>query len=344
MPKSTNKRPPEHRVAAQSIFLRCEFRWVSRWTGSFSFGGTLVTSNSGLTFVRGGMLASLLVISMTTADAQQRGGPFGSQQPGPSATRPEPSDHRLAFPSSTAKQRQEVIASLPLARLTPQARHRILSIAQSPTFYRQLPSQAIACDKDMFLFLTRNPDVLVGIWDLLGVTTVQVKRTDPYQLEAEDGSGTTCVVDLVYGDPNLHIFVADGNYDGKMVAKPILGKGVFILRSQYAPDAEGGTTVTSRLDCFVQFDGVGVDLVVRTLSGLIGRSADHNFIETARFMAQISQSAEMNPPAMIDVAERLPQVDPFTKRQFVDVISTVARRKDASLHTASRPLYLPERQ
>ncbi|MGB7342868.1 MAG: hypothetical protein WBD20_01530 [Pirellulaceae bacterium] len=210
-------------------------------------------------------------------------------------------------------------------RLTPQARERIHSIAKSPTLYRRLPTQAIDCDRDMFLFLTRNSETLVGIWDLMGITEVQTRRTGQYQLEAQDGAGTTCTVDLIYGDPNLHIFIADGMYDGSMTAKPIRGSGVFVLRSDYA-ESQTGTKVTGTLDVFVQFHGLGTDLIVRTLSGVIGRSADNNFVETARFIGQVSQASASNPPAMIDVANRLPQVDEVTKQQFATVIKTVGAR------------------
>ena len=305
--------------------------------------GTLVARRSSKAIVRGVFIVALLAIQVATADAQTRRSHPKSGNTHSANRNSNATGNKSLFPSSTAKQRREVIESLPLSRLTPQARRRITTIAGSPTFYRRLPTQAISCDRDMFLFLTRNPDVLVGIWDLLGITNVRIERKGPYQLEAEDGSGTTCVVDLVYGDPSLHIFVASGRYDGKMTAKPILGKGVFVLRSQYAQDADGGTTVNGKLDCFVQFEGIGVDLVVRTLSGLIGRSADNNFIETARFISQISRSAETNPPAMLDVAKRLPQVQPATKAQFADVITAIAHRRGASPRTASRPLYVPAR-
>lgn len=240
-------------------------------------------------------------------------------------------------PSSSYAQRQKVIADLPMKRLTRTAQQRILSIAKSPTIYRKLPTQAINCDRDMFLFLTRNPEVMVGMWDLMGITQVTTKKIGPYQLAAEDGSGTRCNVDLVYGDPSVHIFIAEGSYDGKMVAKPIRGKGVFVLRSKYATSSDGKSTVTGTIDCFVQIESLGVDLIVRTLSGLIGRSADNNFIETARFIAQVSQASEKNPSAMIDIAQRMPQVEERTKQQFADVIATVARRSEQATRVTANP-------
>ncbi len=227
---------------------------------------------------------------------------------------------------SSGSQRKDVLASLPMERLTPQARQRIQSVAASPTIYRRLPTQAIDCDPEMFTFLARNAEVMVGLWELMGITSVQTRRTGPYRFEAIDGTGTRCSIDLVYGDPKIHIFVADGSYDGKMVTKPVRGRGVFVLRSSYAASSSGRTTVTGTIDCFVKIEGLGADLIARTLSGLIGRSADNNFTETAKFMAQVSQASEMNTPAMLDVAYRLPQVSDETRQRFTNVIRAVSNR------------------
>ena len=272
-----------------------------------------------------GMVAAVLLCVM--GPEARAGGPAGDSQP-------------LAgglFSLSSDSQREQAIAALPLARLTRDSAKQILDVAQSPTIYRRLPTQAIGCDRDMFLFLVRNPEVLVGMWELMGITNVQTKRTGPYRLAASDGSGTECQIDLVYGDAQTHIFVADGSYDGKLAARPIEGRGVFVLQSSYAQSASGATTVTGVLDCFVKFDSLGADLVARTLSGLIGRSADNNYVETARFVAQISQAAERNPPAMLDVASRLPQATADTRRKFAEAITTVARRADENPRTAQRP-------
>ena len=233
--------------------------------------------------------------------------------------------------SGSSSLKKAALESLPMRRLTPAAQKRILDIAKSPTIYRRLPPQAIDCDQDMFLFLTRKPEVLVGMWDLMGITNVQTKRTAPYQMEASDGSGTTCMIDLVYGDPTTHIYVATGGYDGKLVAKPIRGSGVFVVTSRYAKAADGRTTVTGTIDCFLQLDSLGADLIARTLSGLIGRSADNNFVETARFMTQVSQASQRNPEAMLDIAGRMPQVTSSTRIEFADVIKNVAARSQARI-------------
>ncbi|TWU02116.1 hypothetical protein Pla52n_31650 [Stieleria varia] len=241
------------------------------------------------------------------------------------------------FGGKASRQRSELIEVLPLGRLTPSARDQITRITDSPTLYRRLPKQAIAADRDLFLYMTRNPEIIVGMWELMGITQVQTQRVGPYQLDAEDGAGTKCRIDLLYGDQNLHIYYADGSYDGRYVSKPIQGQGIFVLRSEYAEAADGSTTVMGTLDCFVKFDSLGADLVARTMSGLIGRSADHNFNETAKFISQVSQACETKPTSMLDMAEQLPQVSQPVQTQFARLIVQAARKADARAASTMPP-------
>ncbi|MEZ6087070.1 MAG: hypothetical protein R3C05_03355 [Pirellulaceae bacterium] len=232
----------------------------------------------------------------------------------------------LAFDFGESRhQRESAIQSIPLARLTPSARQRVEQIISRPTMFRRLPTQGMDCDRDMFLFLVRHPEVLVGIWDVMDITQVQMQRTGPYNLVASDGQGTTCQIELVYGDAETHLYVARGKYEGPMVAKPITGSGVFVLHSSYA---QGGdrTTIGGQMDVFLELDSLGADLVVRTLGPLIGKSADHNFIETAKFITQISQASEVNPSGVRKLGLQLPQVSEPVREGFIDTAIAVGLR------------------
>ena len=236
--------------------------------------------------------------------------------------------HKL-LPSNRKEQStayQTLLQTVPMQRLTNEAKERLASVAERPTLYRRLPTQAIRCDEELFLFLTRHPEAIIGMWDLMEITKVQANRIGTYKLDASDGSGTTCQIDLLYGDRNLHVFVADGMYDGKFTQKPIRGSGVFVFQSSYAIAADGSTTVTGTLDCYIKLGHLGADLLARSLGGLIGKSADHNFVETARFISQVSQACENNPYGMLDVIDQMPQVDDPTRERFAKITSNVARR------------------
>ena len=222
--------------------------------------------------------------------------------------------------------RAPLINQLPTDRLTEEAKRRISAITNKPTLYRQLPQRQLRCDPDLFVFLARHPETIVGIWDVMGITEVKTERVGPYELDADDGSGTTCRIDLLYGDRNLHVFVAEGKYDGKYTQKPVIGRGVFLLKSTYTEAPDGSTVVEGTLDCYVKFDNLGADLLARSFGGLIGHSADHNFTETAKFIEQVWRVSCSNPTSMLELADQLPHVQPAIQTQFARLITTVAIR------------------
>jgi len=238
-------------------------------------------------------------------------------------------------PSSSREQRVAAIASIPSARLTAAARERIQGITDRPTLYRHLPNQTIQCDPELFLCIARQPELLVGIWEVMGITQVKTERLDDFRLLARDGSGTTCTVDLVYGDRSTHVFVADGFYDGKMTASKLTGKGVFVLRTTYQTDVDGEVNIFGTLDCFVQLDNLGADLIARTFGPLIGKTADNNFAETAKFIGQIGNTANHNPDGLHELGMRLPQVNSATKQKFVDAVDKVQKRNEARYQAVS---------
>lgn len=247
-----------------------------------------------------------------------------------------PSANGLEFGDKQA-QREQAVARLPMSRLTPSARKRVEQIISRPTMFRRLPTQGMDCDRDMFLFLVRYPEVLVGIWDVMDITQVTLRRTGPYTLMASDGQGTTCEIELIYGDASTHLYVARGKYEGTMVAKPITGSGVFVLHSSYARNSSDRTTIGGQMDVFLNLDSIGADLVVRSLGPLIGKSADHNFVETTKFITQVSQASEVNPEGVRKLGLQLPQVTEPVRAEFIQTALTVADRAGNS-YRPSKPI------
>src|SRR4051794_21235310 len=106
--------------------------------------------------------------------------------------------------------RDDAIRTLPIAQLTAESRRKLLAVAERPSIYRRLPTKSLDCDPALFLFLLRNPEVVVNIWQLMGVNNMSVQRVGPYLWKGSDGSGTTCDAELIYGTDNLHVMYCDG--------------------------------------------------------------------------------------------------------------------------------------
>ncbi len=229
-------------------------------------------------------------------------------------------------PSTSRASRQQAIRAIPFDYVSEPMRSKLRAVVNSPTIYRRMPVQQITCDADLYVFLIRNPEIVVNMWQVMGVTKARIKRTGPYAYDAADGAGTVTKAELVYGTRQVHVFFAEGYYDGALAPRRITGRSVLVLTSKYAKDPQGQSHISSQLDAFVKMDNAGVEILAKTLHPLLGRTADSNFTESTRFLSQISRAVESNGPGVQRLTTRLKNVDPNVRAQFTSLTTEVSQR------------------
>lgn len=235
--------------------------------------------------------------------------------------------------------RDEAASAIPWDALGEGARAKLLSVVSRPTIYRRLPVQSVDCDPELHVFLVRYPEVVVNIWQLMGVTKVKVNRTGPSTFDAQDGAGTATRAELVYATPELHVYYADGAYDGPLFQRHVTGNCVLVLRSSYSQRG-GKTVVTDTLDVFAKLDHLGAEIIVKTLYPAVSKAVDSNFTESVRFLGQVSQAAELNGPGMQRLAAHLRNVPPDVRESFARHVEVayqraVLRKADPAVPLAS---------
>ena len=228
--------------------------------------------------------------------------------------------------STSSQARDAALRSIPFNQMTPETRDKLWSVVNRPDIYRRLPVVSIECDPDLYLHMIRHPEVVVSIWHLMGITQVETERVAPYVVNAADGAGTRSRIELVYGTPKLHIFYGVGDYEGPLLKNRITGKCVMALKSDYYKGESGETLVQNRLDVFLTIDQRGIAMLAKTLHPLVGKAADHNFVETARFMGRLSKTAEENGRGVQQLAQQLDSVDAKTRKEFSDLAMLTHRR------------------
>lgn len=214
--------------------------------------------------------------------------------------------------------REQAIREIPFKGLTPEAQKRIAAVVSKPSMFRRMPITVIDCDPTLHRFLLRNPEVVVNIWQLMGITKVSANRTGPYSLSTSDGVGTTSSVELIYGTKDTHLYFCEGQYEGPLFRKPVNGRCVILLKTGHREKQSGKWSLSNRMDIYLQLDHVGIDAITKTLHPLLGRSADVNFSETMKFVERISATAEKNGPGMERLAERLDNVQQSTREEFTE--------------------------
>jgi hypothetical protein len=215
--------------------------------------------------------------------------------------------------------RDDAIKSIPFDKLGPDMRARVWAVINNVSVYRRLPTQSIECEPDLFVFLVRNPEVVVDIWRVMGITNMTLDRSGPDRYRASDGQGTTGNVEFAYRGDDLHVIYSEGMYDGPMYPAKLRGQCVMILKSNYVRGPNGRVTVVNRLDAFLRIENVGLEIVAKTLQPLLGKTADHNFSETTSFVNTLAHTAQTNPVGVSRLAQRLRHVDPPIRQQFADL-------------------------
>jgi hypothetical protein len=221
---------------------------------------------------------------------------------------------------------QEALRSMPLNKLNEEAQRKVMSVLERPSIYRRMPTKSVDCDPEMFLFLIRNPEVIVNIWELMGISQMVAERTGPYAWKGNDGQGTESQIELVYGTDEMHLLYGEGFYEGPLLKRKVSGRCVLLLRSGYGLGADARAQVSNRLDMFLAIDNIGAELIAKTLQPLVGSTADANFTESAKFISKLSQTAEANPDGMPRLAHKLNRCDATVKQGFASVASTVPQR------------------
>lgn len=229
--------------------------------------------------------------------------------------------------------REEALRAMPFNQLTHGARAKANGVLQKLSLYRRLPTKTIDCDPDLYAFLVRHPEVVVNIWRVMGITQMQLDRVDATRYKVADGQGTTGQMEYLYASGGLSLIYSEGTYDGPLYPRTVRGKCLILLRTSHRREANGRYTVVGRLDTFLAVDNLGVEVLAKTFQPLVGKAADHNFTETADFVATISRTAETNEGGLLRLGRKLTGIDAETRERFLELVSAIPQRAAAAADT-----------
>ena len=228
--------------------------------------------------------------------------------------------------SNSRMAREDATRSLPFARLDAALAPKIKRVVAKPSVFRRLPVQVIDSDPKMYHFLLNNPEVIVNIWQVMGITKVQMTRTGPNAYEASDGNGAKGTVNVAYSDQDTQVIYCEGIYDGPMFPKPLRAQCVLVVKAGYVQETNRRYYVTTRCDAFIRFEHMGLELLAKTFQPMVNKSADINFVETAAFVSTVSRTSELKPTGMTKLGNRLKNVSPEVREEFIKVSQQVALR------------------
>ncbi|MDR1384102.1 MAG: hypothetical protein LBJ67_09690 [Planctomycetaceae bacterium] len=220
---------------------------------------------------------------------------------------------QLLRPKKTEKDTQnskenKTNIKIPWEQLDARTTQLIRGVMDNKTIYRKMPEQIGYCDAELYDLMVQHPDVVVGIWELLGITQISLTETSPNHFLLREGTSTTSHIEILYKSKNLCIVYAKGEYETPMLPRAIRGESVLFLTSRFGKDKKGRPVVQSNLDAYVQIQNSGADMLARVLVPVVGKVADGNFEQAVGFVMNISESAENDYEAVQSVALKLSHV------------------------------------
>ncbi len=208
--------------------------------------------------------------------------------------------------------------------MTAEDRGVIEHFKRSTSLHRRMPVETIRCEAALIEFVLTKPETLVDIWRVLGISRVSLDPTGPGRWRLTDGYGTAGTVRLIHHDRgpagNTMIFHGRGGYNGPLAPKPLTGSCLIVVRHQEGGVA-GRPEQRLEVEAFLDVDGLGLEIVTRTLQPLIVRSAAANVHEICLFMGQFAHAASRNPGGMANLAEQLPRTGAADRRTLCALAS-----------------------
>lgn len=218
-------------------------------------------------------------------------------------------------------------------RMSPAVRETIDQAVRSATIHRSLPQATVSCDATFLDFALSRPEVLVDLWRSLGISKLSLDPVAPGQWRIADGYGTTGMVQLLHRERTAtggtFVFRAQGGYSGPLSPRDLTGSCLVVVRHDaIGPDRDGRERQAVAIDAFLDVDGLGLEIVTRTLQPLIMRSAAANLREICLFISQLTAAAARNPAAMARLTERMERTPAADRRTFAALAS--GRQSDAA--------------
>jgi hypothetical protein len=231
--------------------------------------------------------------------------------------------------TSSAAAQQSAIQSIPIEKLDAAARAKVSSVLSNVTVFRRLPIRVVGCDPDLYLFLVRHPDVVVNIWEVLGIAQLQLRQTGAQEYRVAESEGTAATLEYIYHSHDTHIMFGQWTYNGSLLPRAIQGRCLAVLKTGYVRETDGRYYVTSRLDGFLSVEPIGAELLTKTLYPLVAKNADANFIQTVAFVGSLSRTAEVNSHGMQRLAAKLTHVRPEVRQELANVSASVGAKAAA---------------
>src|SRR5262245_44562850 len=131
-------------------------------------------------------------------------------------------------------------------------RDQVIRVMQQPTLAATSPLDTFAINDELYRWLLDHPDRVALAWRRRGVPAVEITALGDGRFSWRDSQGSELVWQAVSRTGNGRIWYAEGKMKAGALLPMIPVRAVAVVRHEVGRDARGRTTITHRLEAFLQ--------------------------------------------------------------------------------------------
>lgn len=222
--------------------------------------------------------------------------------------------------TSSREVRDRAIVRLRRTELTKSGRQTSNKVLEDLSLYRRLPEIRFEVNPETYEYFLGHPDVVVSLWQAMGISAMQLRQTGPFQYEMDNNDGTKSEMFYLRRSKTTNIIYCRGEFKSPLLKKPIAGSGVLCLHSKFEKQNDGTVFVRHSADVFITFPNAAIETAARMISPVSNYISDRNFQEISLFMHTISLTMARQPSWLQQMADRLKNVHPDRSQELRQVI------------------------
>ena len=224
------------------------------------------------------------------------------------------------------REMQATLQKLPWNELSPPTQAKIKNVASGSPIFHRMPQQKVYAAPEIYRFLLRHPDMVIGFWEQLGVTQLSLREVRENHYTLRETGGTVAAIEILHRTDDICIIYVRGEYRGPLLAKAYQGDVILILRTRYMQDEANEPMIVCDLDTLIQINSLGADMLVKLFFASLAKIADSNFEVAVSFVGEVSRAASRTPNSVKDTAEEIFSIREEVCVEFCSIVDTVALR------------------
>lgn len=217
--------------------------------------------------------------------------------------------------------KNQAVNTLRGVQLTASGKQTVDRVLGSLSQYRRLPEVRFEVDPDTYNYFVGNPDVVVSLWQSMGISSINLTNVRPYQYRMTNTDGTVSDIYFLHRHRDVNVIYCSGEFKSPLLKHTITAEGVFCLYTKYEKDpATGATFVRHHADAFVAVPNLAVETAAKLISPVSNYIADRNFQEISLFMHTMSLTMERQAGWVQKQAEEMKGLQPEQIREFQHLI------------------------